>query len=225
MKKVDAKATEDLGVEAALWGWQDTDQSLKMNASALESRLAQLDAEESAQEASGPVDESGASAKKDLSAPTRWKSGKSPSTRGPAGEQQRPSSRTATSHSNLSSVGMRLGAGTLRAERPPDAYALLREAKEPGVFFKEDSMHDGHTEEHEDPELAAAVEETIRQLFGVRGILRVGGGKNEKAESIVIVVAAHGFSEASLARVPEKVHRFRTVLAIPFELLPLRKDR
>ena len=64
-----------------------------------------------------------------------------------------------------------------------------------------------------------------RLLFGVRGILRVGAGKNDRAESIVVVVASHGFSDASLASVPEKVHRFSTVIAIPFELLPLRRDR
>ncbi len=132
---------------------------------------------------------------------------------------------TGASHSNLNVVDERLGGANPRAERPPDAYALLREAKEAGVFFKEDAWREGHTEEQEDPELAAAVEEAIRLLFGVRGILRVGAGHNDKNEPIIVVVASNGFSEASLARVPESVHRFRTVVAIPFDLLPLRKDR
>jgi hypothetical protein len=34
-----------------------------------------------------------------------------------------------------------------------------------------------------------------------------------------------GFSEASMAKVPSRVHRFPTLVALPFDLLPLRRDR
>jgi hypothetical protein len=112
-----------------------------------------------------------------------------------------------------------------RADKPPDAMTFLHGAKEPGVFFNEDAQREGHTEEEDDPELAAAVEETIRVLFGVRGIHRVGPGRNEAGEPVVLVVANRGFGEAAMKAVPEKVHRFPTLLALPYELLPLRRER
>lgn len=126
-----------------------------------------------------------------------------------------------------SRIGMRLGTGTLRAEKPPDAYALLKDAKPAGVYFREDSMHEGRTASGDDGELGAAVAETIRLLAAAhaKGIARVSAGRNEADESVIVIVAAHAFSAASLAAVPEKVHRFRTVVAIPFELLPLRRER
>ncbi len=109
-------------------------------------------------------------------------------------------------------------------ERPPDAFKLLHQAKESGVLYQEDYANGGG-EDQDDPELAAAVEETIRLLFGVRGILRVGPGKNEANQPIIVVVASGGFGEASIAAVPAKVHRFETLLALPYELLPLRRER
>jgi hypothetical protein len=108
------------------------------------------------------------------------------------------------------------------SNRPPDAFQLLHQAQEKGVYFKEDGMGSG---EREDPELAAAVEEAIRLLFGVRGILRVGPGKNMENEPVVVVVATQGFGEAAMKVVPPSVHRFPTLLAIPFDLLPLKKER
>lgn len=108
------------------------------------------------------------------------------------------------------------------ANRPPDAFQLLHQAQDKGVYFKEDGMGSG---EREDPELAAAVEEAIRLLFGVRGILRVGPGKNMENEPVVVVVATQGFGEAAMKVVPPSVHRFPTLLAIPFDLLPLKKER
>jgi hypothetical protein len=112
-----------------------------------------------------------------------------------------------------------------RPERPPDAFALLKEAKEQGVLFVEDALGEGHVEDQEDPELAAAVEECIRLCFGLRGILRIGPGRNDRGEAIVVVAASHGFTDAALAKVPQKVHRFETLLAIPFDLLPLKRER
>ncbi len=257
MKKVELKA-DPVSVEAALWGGQDTDHSLEMSQSALESRLAQLDAGDEAVTGENHVETSGehSGEKRDPGKPSVpvkrappppvWKRNEAKINKATRGTDSVPGSSsgptsgpTAGSHSlkrtalqkpdltgaSLSSVSAQLGPDGTKLERSPDAYSLLREAKEAGVFFREDSMREGHTEEAEDPELAAAVEALIRVLFGVRGILRVGPGKNEKNESIVIVVASHGFSDASLASVPEKVHRFRTVIAIPFELLPLRRDR
>lgn len=109
------------------------------------------------------------------------------------------------------------------SNRPPDAFQLLHQAQEKGVYFKEDGLGGG--QEREDPELAAAVEEAIRLLFGVRGILRVGPGKNMEDEPVVVVVATQGFGEAALKQVPPAVHRFPTLLAIPFDLLPLKKER
>lgn len=250
MKKVElqeaATPAEPVSIEAALWGGLDSAKSLELSSAAVEARLAEIEAEQKKGEAVSDSGETSGEKREPGKAPlprprnqgsspqmgsAQWKRSL------PAGLEQtskRAASSSVTvsgekaisaSHANLTGVSARLGNGALRPEKPPDAWSLLREAKEAGVFFNEESMREGHTEEGEDPELAAAVEETIRLLFGVRGILRVGAGKNDRAESIVVVVASHGFSDASLASVPEKVHRFSTVVAIPFELLPLRRDR
>jgi hypothetical protein len=129
-----------------------------------------------------------------------------------------------TSAQRLQAVKM-LGGQSANNERPPDAFALLKEARDKGVLFVEDALQEGHSEDREDPEHAAAVEECIRLCFGMRGILRIGPGHNDKAEPIIVVATTNGFSDASLALVPEKVHRFATLIAIPFDLLPLKRER
>jgi hypothetical protein len=138
------------------------------------------------------------------------------------------SSLTGTSASRLQAVGQvqnMLSGQSANNERPPDAFALLKEARDKGVLFVEDALRDGHSEDQEDPEHRAAVEECIRLCFGLRGILRIGPGHNDKNEPIIVVATTHGFSDASLASVPEKVHRFATLIAIPFDLLPLKRER
>ncbi len=110
-------------------------------------------------------------------------------------------------------------------ERPPDAFLLLKEARDKGVLFVEDALAEGHSEDKEDPEHAAAVEECIAQCFGVRGILRIGPGHDDKNKPIIVVATTHGFTGESLSKVPEKVHRFATLIAIPFDLLPLKLER
>lgn len=135
---------------------------------------------------------------------------------------------TGASASRLQAVGQvqnMLAGQSANNERPPDAFALLKEAREKGILFVEDALQDGHSEDQEDPEHAAAVEECIRLCFGVRGILRIGPGHNDKDEPIIVVATTHGFTDASLAKVPEKVHRFATLIAIPFDLLPLKRER
>lgn len=116
-------------------------------------------------------------------------------------------------------------AAPVRTDRPFDAYAALRQAKEKGVLFQEDWERDGHSEDQDDPELAEAVEDVIARLFGRAGVLRVGPGRNEQGEPVVVVVATHGFSDASLAAVPERSGRFPVMLALSFDLLPLRRER
>jgi hypothetical protein len=137
-----------------------------------------------------------------------------------------PANLTGASASRLQAVQKTMLSGqSATNERPPDAFALLKEARDKGVLFVEDALAEGHSEDQEDPEHAAAVEECIAQCFGVRGILRIGPGHNDKNEPIIVVATTHGFSDASLAKVPEKVHRFATLIAIPFDLLPLKRER
>lgn len=124
-----------------------------------------------------------------------------------------------------SSRAVAAAAAKAATDRPQDAFVVLNQAQPKGVFFKEDDAGGAHPEDRDDPELAAAVEETIRILFGVRGILRVGPGRNEANEPVVVVVASPGFSDASMSKVPPKVSKFDTLLAVPFEVLPLRKER
>ena len=113
----------------------------------------------------------------------------------------------------------------LKSGKPPDAFTLLNQAEPHGVFFKEDYEREGHTEDQEDPELRAAVEEAIRVMFGVRGVMRIGPGRNQADEPVIVIMTGQGFGEAQMAKVPEKVHRFPTVTALPFDVLPLKKDR
>ncbi len=110
-----------------------------------------------------------------------------------------------------------------RPSRPADAFSVLHAAQEAGVFFQEED-HNGPAEQS-DPELTAAIEEAIRLLFGVRGILRVSGGFNQDHQPAIIVVATQGFAEASVKLVPPKVHRFETILAVPYDMLPLKRER
>lgn len=113
-----------------------------------------------------------------------------------------------------------------KSDKPPDAMQLLHQAQPPGVYFKEDDWNRaGDGQSGLDPELAAALEEARRLLAEVKGVDRVTTGKNMEEESVIVVVTAKGFTEASLRAVPERVHRFATLLAIPYDILPLRRER
>lgn len=117
----------------------------------------------------------------------------------------------------------------MKAPPPPPrmtggAMHVLNGAKEPGVYFREQGRNGGQGEEDEDPELAEAVEEAIRILFGVRGIHHIGPGLNEAGEPVVLISVSRGFSENSMRAVPDRVNRFPTLVALPYELLPLRRD-
>jgi hypothetical protein len=113
----------------------------------------------------------------------------------------------------------------MKAGKPLDAFALLQLAEQPGVLFKENGGSEAEVGQPEDPELAAAVEEMISKLFGVKGILRVGAGRNKDDEPVVVVAVGQGFGEASLRAVPEKVGKFPALIALPFDILPLKKER
>jgi hypothetical protein len=129
---------------------------------------------------------------------------------------------------NLAPVGQvanMLAGEAARPEKPPDAFTLLRDAKDKGVLFTEDALRDGHSEDQEDPALAEAVEECIRRCFGLRGILRIGPGKNDRQEPIIVVAVTQGFTDVSLSKIPAAVNGFPTLVAIPFDLLPLRRER
>jgi hypothetical protein len=146
----------------------------------------------------------------------------------PVATSQSQPNLTGISSSRLQAVGAvqnALSGQSASNERPPDAFTLLKDAREKGVLFVEDALQEGHSEEREDPVHRAAVEECIRLCFGLRGILRIGPGHNDKAEKVIVVATTQGFSDASLAQIPEKVHGFATLIAIPFELLPLKRER
>ena len=102
---------------------------------------------------------------------------------------------------------------------------LLDEAEEPGVFFREREHDEGERDDEENDDLEQAVEEAIRLLFGVRGIHHIGPGEDVEGNPVVLISATQGFSNASLERVPPFVNGFKTLLALPYELLPLRRER
>jgi hypothetical protein len=107
----------------------------------------------------------------------------------------------------------------------PGALSAMHQAREPGVFFEEHAHQEGEGRPGgDDPELDAAVEEAIRLLFGVRGIHRISPGLNEAKEPVVLIVANRGFSERSMQAVPPRVRNFPTLVALPYDLLPLRRE-
>jgi hypothetical protein len=107
----------------------------------------------------------------------------------------------------------------------PGALSALHQAREPGVFFQEQGGEGAEAhDEDEDPELAAAVEEAIRMLFGVRGIHRITPGRNEAKQPVVLIIANRGFTEKSMGAVPPQIRDFPTLVALPYDLLPLRRE-
>ncbi|MDP2271703.1 MAG: hypothetical protein Q8N23_01305 [Archangium sp.] len=239
--------------EAQLWAGQDMDRSLEIRASDIEQRMAEINQSEQAEKEEGAEhtaelhEAAQKDEKKSLFKIFSWqKAAPRPQTDGKSALQKQqeakqealkklpgfkptvPTNLTGVSASRLQQVGAvksLLSGQSATNERPPDAFALLKDAREKGTLFVEDALADGHSEDQEDPEHAAAVEACIAQCFGVRGILRIGPGHNDKNEPIIVIATTHGFAEASLAKVPEKVHRFATLIAIPFDLLPLKRER
>jgi hypothetical protein len=136
----------------------------------------------------------------------------------------------------LGSSGMARPSQKLAMQPPPmpgaaapkgTLYELLENAKEPGVLFKEDddegNAGEGGEEEEEDPALMEAVEECIQRLFGVRGIHHIGPGTNEAGEKVIIIATTQGFGEESMRRVPAEVRGYKALVALPFDLLPLKR--
>ena len=106
-------------------------------------------------------------------------------------------------------------------------YEMLENAREPGVLYQEDDedrrSRGEAVAEPENPELVEAVEECIQRLFGVRGIHHIGPGKNEHGEAVIVIAASAGFGEDSMRRVPAEVRGFKTLVALPFDVLPLKR--
>lgn len=109
-----------------------------------------------------------------------------------------------------------------------DALAALNRAQPPGVYYKEDEDggnrgRDRDDAEAIDPELEEALEETLQLLFGVPGIHRVSPGTDEEGAPVVLIFTARGFTRPSMDRIPDAVRGFKTLLVVPYDLLPLRR--
>jgi hypothetical protein len=102
----------------------------------------------------------------------------------------------------------------------PSGVPMMK-AKDPGVLFRERRAPDGGQATAEDTDLAAAVEQARELLKPVAGIEHIGPGENEQGQPVVLIAARDGFTEASLRAIPGRVGGFRTLLALPYELLPL----
>jgi len=112
------------------------------------------------------------------------------------------------------------------ADKPKGTlYEMLENAKEPGVLYTEDDEGGGQEQEQEeeDPEMMEAVDECIQRLFGVRGIHHIGPGTNDAGEKVIVIATTQGFGEESMRRVPAEVRGFKTLVALPFDLLPLKR--
>jgi hypothetical protein len=250
VKEKGESSGEGLSPEAALWAGVDMDRSLEIPQKEVEARMAEAALSEQVDKEEGKEsleDSREANERKEkLQKLGRWKpvpakaQGNKPDPRaalmrkpapgkdGFTAQTTKQAALSSTSYNNLSPVGQvqnKLAGEVARPEKPPDAFKLLKEAKDKGVLFTEDALRDGHSEDQEDPALAEAVEECIRLCFGLRGILRIGPGKNDKSEAIIVVAITQGFTDVSLAKVPAAVNGFSTLVAIPFDLLPLKRER
>jgi hypothetical protein len=241
---------EALSPEAKLWLGVDIDRSLEVSAKELEARMGESGASEAAEreEAKDHLAESHEHAERqERLGQQGWGAQGRPGqkAKGPdprAALMRRPSgppksggspskasaASTSASYRSLSGIGStnnKLAGEVARPEKPPDAFMLLKDAKDAGVLFTEDALREGHSEDQDDPALAEAVEECIRQCFGLRGILRIGPGQNDQHEPIIVVAITHGVTDVSLAKIPAVVRGFPTLVAIPFDLLPLKRER
>lgn len=100
---------------------------------------------------------------------------------------------------------------------------MLDQAEDPGYFFQEQEREGAPDEEASDLDLA--VEEAIRLLFGVRGIHHIGPGEDAEGDPVVLISANYGFTNVSMERVPPEVLGFKTLLVLPYDLLPLKRER
>jgi hypothetical protein len=235
------ESQDSLSPEAALWGGADMDKSLEMRADEIEARMAEQGASEKTEkeEANKAHAENAdeAHSKAEKKGPFSFKLFQKPSSAAPQSksplqqkqalqQQGQPAKASTTSQSRsarLESAKVLISGTSAKHEKPPDAFALLKDAREAGSLFVEDSQQEGHTEDQEDPDLREAVEECIRKCFGVTGIHHIGPGQNDVNEAIIVVSTMQGFGQLSLSKVPETVNGFRTLIAIPFELLPLKR--
>lgn len=167
-----------------------------------------------------------------------WAEAEHPSGAKEAKETQKAREQDARAAADKRSLGASAGRVTQKlAMQPPPLpgadkpkgtlYEMLENAKEPGVLFKEDDEERGSRGdvegEEEDPELMEAVEECIQRLFGVRGIHHIGPGRNDQDEKVIVIAAGQGFGEESMRRVPDQVRGFKTLVALPFDILPLKR--
>ncbi|QRN96833.1 hypothetical protein JRI60_48980 [Archangium violaceum] len=133
-----------------------------------------------------------------------------------AGEAQRSREVTAPKGSTP--------AAPVRSPSPPrvDARLVLGTGKPAGTYLREHPPAPQGASAG-DSALMGAVAEAHQLLANVKGIERIGTGVNKAGEHVVVIVPKHGFSMESLRAVPEKVQGINTVVAIPFDLLPLRR--
>jgi hypothetical protein len=105
------------------------------------------------------------------------------------------------------------------------ALDVLNNAQEEGFYFRVREDEAQQQASNDDDELKAAVLEARRLLAGVNGIDEIRAGEDDTGGPVILVVAKRGFTQASFDAVPTKVHRFETLVALPYELLPLRRAR
>jgi hypothetical protein len=142
---------------------------------------------------------------------------------------------------NAPSAAKKLREAELEAQRLPlpqantqgeGAIAALNNAQAPGVFFKEDDERSSNKREAQDEQedederaLREAVEEARQLLAEVKGVQRVGPGRSDTGERIIVISTERGFTDASMDAIPAAVRQFPTLVAVPFDLLPLRRER
>lgn len=112
-----------------------------------------------------------------------------------------------------------------------NAFSALHNAQPSGVFFRivgegGGQGMAGEAESPLDPKLLEAVEEARRILDGVPGVEphRIKPGEDDEHAPVVLIPVVRGFTQSGMAKVPLQVRGFATLIAVPYELLPLKRD-
>ncbi|HZH04373.1 MAG TPA: hypothetical protein VEY30_11350 [Myxococcaceae bacterium] len=101
------------------------------------------------------------------------------------------------------------------------ALGALNSAQAPGYYVRERAPG---TEEV-DHELAQAVEQVFAELKDLPALERVLAANDEHDQPIVAVDTKKGLSYSQLLAAPDVAGRFKVVYRVPYEALPLKRDR
>ena len=104
--------------------------------------------------------------------------------------------------------------------RGSELQRALAEAREPGFHF---TAQEENTQAS--AEVQRAVQAATRGLASMVGVASIQAGHDARGRPVVQVKAQKGFDAAAFAQLPEAFEGVRTLLALDYDLLPLKRKR